>query len=72
MKKYDHTWLIAEWERMGRPQCQMYDGFDGSWDDVYGDPAFSPEFVYCIKSKPSICSIAKHADDKRNKGTGRL
>lgn len=67
MKTYDHTWLIAEWERMGRPECQM--GIDLPIDSgTYGEilthmvwrdldeiePTFSAHYQYRIKCKPSI------------------
>jgi hypothetical protein len=54
MKKYDHTWLVAEWERMGRPEVQiLIKAFKSAWMDDE-DPDFYPMFQYRIKSKPWI------------------
>jgi hypothetical protein len=54
MKTYNHTWLIAEWERMGRPEVQvLIKAFKPAWMDDE-EPDFNPIFQYRIKSKPSI------------------
>jgi hypothetical protein len=53
MKKYDHTWLIAEWERMGRPEVVRYSTAREGWEKDE-DPKFIVHFQYRIKSKPWI------------------
>lgn len=59
MKKYDHTWLIAEWERMGRPEIERYSPTRDRWET---EPHFMDRFQYRIKSKPSIDWDHVHAD----------
>lgn len=53
MKKYDHTSLIAEWERMGRPEVERYSTTREQWE-LEEDPDFKPVFQYRIKCKPWI------------------
>lgn len=63
MKKYDHTWLIAEWYRMGRPPCECK-GKSEQWSDVSGTPKFHSKYQYRIKCKPSI--NWEHVSDEFN------
>jgi len=53
MMKFDHSWLIAEWERMGRPDVQRYSSTREGWE-LDEDPKFIVYFQYRIKSKPWI------------------
>jgi hypothetical protein len=53
MKKYDHTFIIAEWERMGRPEVVRYSTAREGWEKDE-DHKFIVHFQYRIKSKPSI------------------
>jgi hypothetical protein len=52
MKIYDHTWLIAEWERMGRPEVECLP-INNILEEC-PDPLWVKEFQYRIKSKPWI------------------
>lgn len=53
MKTYDHTWLIGEWERMGRPEVEHCSPNHGTWHlDIY--PKFHDDMQYRIKCKPFI------------------
>lgn len=53
MKKYKHTWIKEEWERMGRPEVEYLS------PNLYGwhtdtDPVFYDYVQYRIKCKPWI------------------
>ena len=74
MKKYDHTWLIEEWERMGRPEIERYSNSWKQWN-MDEDPKFIVYFQYRIKSKPWIDwdhvsddILAMATDDDRDSG----
>lgn len=55
MMKFDHSWLIAEWERMGRPTRQVLDPDYDMWLDLLDDDCdFFSEAQYRIKCKPWI------------------
>ncbi|ACG60343.1 hypothetical protein phiPLPE_21 [Iodobacter phage PhiPLPE] len=54
MKKYDHTWLIAEWQRMGRPKVQYATGINRDFWVDEEDPDFNDNLQWRIKCKPSI------------------
>jgi hypothetical protein len=55
MPIYDHTWLIAEWKRMGKPVRETLDPSDGLWLELYEEDCdFFENALYRIKSKPSI------------------
>ena len=53
MKTYNHEWLIAEWERMGRPEVEIRSRNSEVWRPDK-NPCFYVEFEYRIKSKPFI------------------
>jgi hypothetical protein len=55
MKNYDHTFIISEWERMGRPEALIYDE-DRSNEWIKCDESYlwQSHFQYRIKSKPWI------------------
>jgi hypothetical protein len=53
MKKYDHTQLIAEWQRMGMPITEVLTGYPQRWmHEVF--PTFAKDKQYRIKCKPWI------------------
>ena len=53
MRKYNHEWLIAEWERMGRPEVLIYDeDRTNEWikcDEIY---LWQSDMQYRIKCQP--------------------
>ena len=53
MKKYNHDWLIAEWERMGRPEVEYLSLNLYEWH-TDTDPVFYDNVQYRIKCKPWI------------------
>jgi hypothetical protein len=53
MKTYDHTFIIAEWERMGRPEVEFLN-YKDEWQSCEDDPLWLDEMLYRIKSKPRI------------------
>lgn len=53
MKKYKHDWLKDEWERMGRPEVEIFSVLNDVWIDDH-DPQFNMCRQYRIKCKPSI------------------
>lgn len=63
MKKYDHTWLIAEWQRMGRPDVEYLSPNLYEWH-TDTDPVFYDDVQYRIKSKPWI--NWEHVSEKFN------
>lgn len=64
MKKYNHEWLIAEWQRMGRPEIE-YLYCDGDLPPVWmlsNSIIFYDDIQYRIKSKPYINWSHVHKD----------
>ncbi|AMC34792.1 hypothetical protein [Janthinobacterium sp. B9-8] len=67
MTIYDHTWLKAEWERMGKPERQYLDPDSPllGWEDVVThENTWFEDLEYRIKSKPYI--NWDHVSDKFN------
>jgi len=65
MTTYNHDWLIAEWERMGRPEVEyateikvlcmnIPDYTYLEWNDCAEGQEFNKHYQFRIKSKPWI------------------